>query len=177
MSRYICFASDTLFSERPNPHERLVSVNEALAMGVENIHSFLLEDGFDRDKPNVILVADREVNFDIDRGIIEDGGFDDDFSVWIADDMHEIKTKKKNIAVLDIVRYTDGRAEQIISYLKDHFEQSGAAEIELWNCWLGSEDLGRLVRKEIGLSELSIDIIFELINHDPLSDLCITVSK
>ena len=177
MSRYICFASDTPFSERPNPHEKLVSVNEALAMGVENIHSFLLEDGFDRDKPNVILVADREVNFDIDRGIIEDGGFDDDFSVWIADDMHEIKTEKKNIAVLDIVRYTDGRAEQIILYLKDHFDQSGEAKIELWNCWIGSEDLGRLVREKISIAELSKDTIFELINHDPLSDLCITVSK
>ncbi len=44
-----------------NPHDKILSVNEALALGVQDIPDILLAPDFDRDKPEVILYSDREV--------------------------------------------------------------------------------------------------------------------
>ena len=38
-----------------SPHLKTLSVNEALAIGMEDIPEQFLEPGFDRDKPDVLL--------------------------------------------------------------------------------------------------------------------------
>lgn len=133
MSSVIYIASDFPLTERPNPHEKMVSVNEALALGIK-VHDFLLEDGFDRDKPGVILVSDREVCIDADSGIIEDGDFDDDFSVWLAEKSCGMRTNKEYCAFLEMIKFTIGRAEQFIGYLKEQLKNT--SEIEIWHAWL-----------------------------------------
>ena len=49
MSAIIYIASDYPLKEVPNPHLKTLSVNEALAIGMENIPEQFLEHGFDRD--------------------------------------------------------------------------------------------------------------------------------
>ncbi|MBR4035482.1 MAG: hypothetical protein IKJ05_01970, partial [Oscillospiraceae bacterium] len=139
MSRFIYIASDYPLSPLPNPHEKMMSVNEAISAGVTNIPDILLSDNFDRDKPGVIMVSDRTVNIDIDTGVIEDGNFDDDFNIWIADDSLVLKSNKKNFAVLEWHRLTEGRAENIIKYISEALDNTD--EVELWHIWLGADDL------------------------------------
>lgn len=56
MSSVLFIASNSPLMERPNPHDKMLSVNEALALGIKDIPDFMLEEGFDRNKPNVLLV-------------------------------------------------------------------------------------------------------------------------
>ena len=85
MSCLLYLASDKALPERPNPHERMLSVREAITAGVKDIPDFLLTGEVDLDKPGVILVSDREVRFDAENGTITDGDFDDDAETDDAD--------------------------------------------------------------------------------------------
>ena len=62
MSLYYFFASDTKLLEQRNPYIKLLSVNEAIAHGIE-VHTELFEDHFDYDKPEVILYVENEEQF------------------------------------------------------------------------------------------------------------------
>ena len=95
MSYLTYFASDYSLPIVKNPHDKLLSVNEALALGVEDIPDILLAPSFDRDKPEVILYSDREVVIDIDRNEIRDGAFDDDFALLQAEGMDDVYSEKK----------------------------------------------------------------------------------
>lgn len=90
MSYLTYFASDYPLPIVKNPHDKLLSVNEALALGVEDIPDILLAPDFDRDKPEVILYSDREIVIDIDRNEIRDGAFDDDFALLKAEGMDDV---------------------------------------------------------------------------------------
>lgn len=57
MSVFTYIASHYPFKEVENPHVKLLSVNQAVKMGIK-VRDFLLEPSFDRDKPNVILWVD-----------------------------------------------------------------------------------------------------------------------
>ncbi len=72
------------------------------------------------------------IHIDIDNGIIDDGGVDDNFYLTSFRDVGDYTDKKYGV-VLDW-NYTDGRAEQILQYMKDALEQ--AESIELWHVWL-----------------------------------------
>ena len=48
MSRLTYIASDFPLEEMENPHIKLLSVNQALEMGIK-VHEFLLEPSYDRD--------------------------------------------------------------------------------------------------------------------------------
>ena len=110
-----------------NPHERMVSVNEAIALGKTNIHDCLLAPDFDRDKPGVMLVSDREVVFNIDTGEIDDGALDDDFALLSAEGCDSIYTEKEYAVYLEWNYYTEGRAQRIIDYIKQM-----NADVEAW---------------------------------------------
>lgn len=85
MSSLLFFASDFPLEEIRNPHYKFLSVNEALAIGME-VSVFLLAPDFDRDKPDVILWTDTNDNvITIDpvtnEVTLTDDGFDDDFAL------------------------------------------------------------------------------------------------
>lgn len=162
MSHVMYIASDSPLDERPNPHDRMVSVNEALNLGVK-VRDFMLEDGFNKERP-VILVSDREVNINVDSGKIDDGGFDDDFGIFPIQKTVEMKTDRKYCAEFEILRYTTGRAEQFIEYLKKQLARS--EEIELWNAWLG-EPYDQITEKTaINADDLTDEFIAEYMNKD-----------
>lgn len=61
MSELNYFASDSPLEEKPNPYVKLLSVNQALEMGIEvDLH---LQDNFDQDKPDVVLFCSDETKF------------------------------------------------------------------------------------------------------------------
>lgn len=55
MSQILYLASNCPLAEIKNPHYKMLSVNEALAIGMENIPEFMLEPEFDRNQPSVLL--------------------------------------------------------------------------------------------------------------------------
>lgn len=168
MSLCTYFASDWALASRPNPHDRLLSVNEALAAGVTDIPEFLLASDFDRDQPGVLLVSDREVVVDVDRGEIRDGSLDDDFSIRESSSCMDMFTDKKYTANLEWSYYTEGRAKQVIAYIRCHLEQ--ADEMELWHIWMGI-DVRPLIRsRSIALRDLKPDDIRELVERKVWSE-------
>ena len=121
-----------------NPHERMVSVNEAIALGKTNIHDCLLSPDFDRNKPGVMLVSDREVVFNIDTGEIDDGALDDDFALLSAEGCDSIYTEKEYAVYLEWNYYTEGRAQRIIDYIKQILRHTD--EVEIWRIWMGTHE-------------------------------------
>lgn len=173
MSRIICFASDLPFKHRPNPHEKIMSVNQAIAGGVCNIPDFMLSEYFDKNKPGVIMIADREVNFNID---ITDG----DFAIIASDNIYVLRSDKKYFAVLEYHKLTQGRILPIIGYIKEHLKLTD--EIEPWHIWLGAEDeYHSLKAKRAPISQLTAEYIFRLENRnlhsEILTDYCLTITK
>lgn len=78
MSCILYIASNNPLPLRENPHEKLLSVREALVLGITDLPDYLLAEDFDKDKPDVVLYADRDVVIHED-GTVEDGNFSDDF--------------------------------------------------------------------------------------------------
>ena len=80
MSSTICFASDSPLKERPDPHCKTMSVNEAPAIGLAHLPAFMPEGGSDRDKPDILLWSGTELLSDTDK-TVDDGNPDDDFAI------------------------------------------------------------------------------------------------
>ena len=80
MSSMIYISSDYPIPERQNPHERSLSIKEALEMGME-VQDSLLKSGIDRNWKCAIQWSDRSICFDIDNGTVEDGDLNDDYAI------------------------------------------------------------------------------------------------
>ncbi len=176
MSRIIYLASDTPLEEYKNPHDKLLSVNEAHAMGIRDIHEFLLADDFDRDRPGVLMVSDREVNINIDTGEITDGEYDDDFSVFPMDIWEEMTTEKKYCGIFEWPRYLPQRGEKFMEYILSHMKNS--SETELRNEWLGSGGEYKTKERIIYSDELTGNIIKEFFSEDTDEyNICYTIKR
>lgn len=136
-----------------NPHERMVSVNEAIALGKTNIHDCLLSPDFDRNKPGVMLVSDREVVFNIDTGEIDDGALDDDFALLSAEGCDSIYTEKEYAVYLEWNYYTEGRAQRIIDYIKQILRHTD--EVEIWRIWMGTHERPLIRTTTIPISQFT----------------------
>ena len=136
MSYLTYLASDYPLEEVKNPHARLLSVNEALALGVKDIPEELLAPGFDRDKPEVILCADRRVDMDL-LGRVTDGDYDDDFCLTPFEEGEDVYTQKAYKVALGWHRFTRGRAEKLIEYIRENLRHTD--EGELWRIWMGTD--------------------------------------
>lgn len=72
------------------------------------------------------------LHINIDTGIVEDGGADDNFFLL---PFHEVRTyTDREYAVCLEWHYTPGRAEQIIRYIKNALQHTDA--VEFWHVWL-----------------------------------------
>lgn len=167
MSSVFYMASDRPLKERPNPNCKTLSVNEALAMGMD-VPGFLLEPGFDRDKPDVLLWSD-----DLDT----QGKLDDDFAIYALDpSMDDIYTEKKYRAALQW-DYTEGRAKKVIQYIREHLEHTD--ELELWHVWVGLDAFPKIRKCPISLDELISDDLKELseleVWKEPVTHYCFVI--
>ena len=106
------------------------------------------------------------VLIDIDKGIIEDGGTDDNFCLFTFPDVHDYTDKKYGVTLEWY--YTDGRAEQILKYIREALKDTES--IELWHVWLMDyyeyEDSPVIHKRKLTIGEITIKDIYELDNAD-----------
>lgn len=165
MSFLTYLASNAPFDEVSNPHYQQLSVNEALAKGMEDIPEFMLMPGFDRDMPGMILWSDVEIVIDTDTGAMTDGDYDDDFAIWEIDrSMESVHTEKKYCASIEWGRCTAGRAARVIEYIRAQLKKS--EEIELWHIWMNDGYLARRESKTIPIDALRSEDIVTLVESD-----------
>jgi len=151
MSALFYMASEYPLDEVFNPYYKTLSVNEALTIGMEGIPEQLLEPGFDRDKPDVLLWSD---------ALVTESELDDDFSIWPLDSSTEdIYTEKKYRACLEW-EYTSGRAEKIIQYIREHLTHT--SELEIWHIWMGDGVYPKIRKCTIALDDFTADDLKEL---------------
>lgn len=180
MSSLLYIASDHLLPAIHNPHEKNLSVNEALAMGLE-VPEHLLVPGIDRDWKGAVHWSDRQIHFDLEHGTVEDGGFDDDFSILSLPQglsTEDIYTKKKYHAVIECI-WTEGRTNAVVAYLRTHLEI--ADEVELWRIYVGSAERPKILHYEARIDSFTPEDLIEIsglpiYEKEPIHH-CITIAK
>ncbi len=107
---------------------------------------------------------DYPVKIDIDKGTIDDGGADDNYFLISFDSIKNYTDKDYGVYLE--WDYTDGRAKQIIEYIRTALQKS--VNIEFWKVWLMDyyeyEDRPYIHRKTISISELTTEHIKEINN-------------
>jgi hypothetical protein len=161
MSKLIYIASNSELKRFVNPHYKTLSVNQALEMGME-VQDELLADGFDRNKPDVLLWSDKSIVIDTEAGTHDDGDFDDDFSIFpinkVGDYALCMMTDKTFASELEWWRITEGRTKLLTDYIRRHLAHTD--EVELWYIWLSndfSKEEADIRRREVSIDELSVD--------------------
>lgn len=168
MSAIIYIASDYPLKEVPNPHLKTLSVNEALAIGMEDISGQFLEPGFDRNKPDVLLWSDI---IDTQRQL------DDDFAIWPLDSSTEDIYTEKPYQVYLEWDYTKDRAEKVIQYIREHLQHT--PEVEIWHVWVGDGVRPKIRNCTIALDEFTADDLKELsdleVCQEPIPHYCFKI--
>ena len=102
------------------------------------------------------------VHINLDKGIIDDGGADDNFFLLSFSDIGDYADKKYGVCLE--WNYTDGRAEQILEYIKENLKKT--EEVELWHVWLMDyyeyEDSPVIHKRTISIEEMTIRDIEEI---------------
>ncbi len=83
--------------------------------------------------PKIRPPKEYPVHINVDCGTIDDGGADDNYFLLPFDDVGTYSEKKYGVC-LEWTQYTEGRARQIIDYIKNAVQKSNS--VELWNVWL-----------------------------------------
>ena len=100
----------------------------------------------------------------MENGIVtvEDGGADDNYFLKVFQDV-SCYTDKKHGVHLEW-HYTDGRAKQLITYIKTALQHTDV--VELWHIWLGDyyefEDSPVIHRQTISADELTAEDIKDI---------------
>ncbi len=104
---------------------------------------------------------DYPLEINIDNGTIYDGGADDNYFLSFFESVKDYTNK--NYGVYLEWNYTDGRAKQIIEYIKNALQKSD--RIEFWHVWLDYyefENRPFVQRKSITINELTTEYIKEI---------------
>lgn len=72
------------------------------------------------------------IEINIDNGTINDGGADDNYFLLPFNNVANYTDKKYGVYLE--WNYTDGRAEQILKYIKEALKETDS--VELWHVWL-----------------------------------------
>lgn len=105
---------------------------------------------------------DREIciEFDTETGEVFDGDFEDDFSLYPAECLSDVRTEKKYAVYLEWSYYTEGRAKNIIEYIKENLTHTD--EVELWHIWSGAGEIFNVHTKNVPIASLCPEMIREL---------------
>lgn len=153
MSRFIFIASDAPLTEVKNELIRYYSINDLIENNLE-VPGLLI--GSDVD-PNakVILQVDSESDFDEITIVCE---------IDIQHSYGAYYTSKPYIAELDW-RYNDVRAQKLIQYIQDEFNENRLSDIELWYIWK-DEIIDEVAIEEVDLGALGIDHLKRMFDRD-----------
>lgn len=98
--------------------------------------------------------------------MIYDGGADDNYFLHSFKDVLDYTDKKYGVWIE--WNYTEGRAEQILDYVRAALENTEL--IELWHVWLMDyyeyEDSPVIHKRTISIGEMTIHDIYEMDNAD-----------
>ncbi len=157
------FASDTVLEERKNPYIEKLSVNQALEKGID-VKLDWFADGFDRDKPEVILYCAEEDKLEYPN--IYDFSKDEYYD--------DIGTEKQFCTELQWV-CSDENIKVVLDYIQSQMEI--AEELEIWSVWLGNDAIKERTEKQIcKISELSLEKL-KSFYESKVDYKCIVVSK
>ena len=124
----------------------------------------------------------------IDDGTIYDGDADDNYFLFFFKDV-DLYTEREYGVYLEW-DYTEGRARQIIEYIKKALEESES--VEFWSVWLMDyyeyEDRPYIHRTEISIDELTVEDIKKIndaeiwnksdkMNPERPSYYCLTITR
>ena len=161
----VCLASDAPLEPMPNPHLKLYSVNEALALGLRVPPVLLISKTVDRDKPGAVLWSDLSVETDAETG--ESGLPEDCWDIWPLKHVPRAQSEKHYFASVEWPRCTPGRAAVLIDYVRRLLEQT--EEVELWNLWDGDDaEFVRVRRRTVSIGALTAEDILTLCSADPV---------
>lgn len=116
------------------------------------------------DCPLKEVVPEKEypLHINIDEGSIDDGGADDNYFLYTFPDVSSYTDKKYGVCLE--WHYTEGRAKQILEYIKAALDHSEV--VELWHVWLMDYyeyDERPIIRKQkLSFEELTVSEIQEL---------------
>ena len=109
-------------------------------------------------------LQDYPLHINIDNGTVYDGDADDNYFLSFFSDVADYTDKKYAVSIE--WRYTDGRAKQIIEYIRTALQKSDS--LEFWHVWLMDyyefEDRPFIHRKTISIDELTTEHIKEIDN-------------
>ena len=112
--------------------------------------------------PEAASAQEYSMEINIDTGIIYDGRMDDNYYLFPFSDVSDYTNKKYGVYLE--WNYTDGRAEQILKYIREALEKTEV--IELWHIWLGNfyeyEDSPVIHKRTLRIDEMTVRDIFEL---------------
>lgn len=185
MSKLIYIAGNYPLKEVKDPHIKTMSVNEALAAGVEVWEMLLQDESLDRDEPDVILWMDEaaaqedgfpeSVSQDCTTGLTgteryegnNDSILDDHFSISPFEKFEDIFTEKAYCASLGW-KYTKGRAARVAAYIREYLQHTDEAEI--WNIWMGgSYPPPKIKTIRISAEELTPELLEQIDRVDTYS--------
>lgn len=113
--------------------------------------------------PEVRPSQDYPHHFNVDTGVIYDSGADDDYSLLPFHQVDIYCTKKYGVELL-LDRYTEGRAKQIIDYIKAALLHTDS--VELWDVYLTQywefDDRPYIHKRTVRIDELTVNDIKEI---------------
>lgn len=102
---------------------------------------------------------DYPLHIDLDRGVIEDGGADDNFYLQPFPDPLHYTAKRYGVS-LEWPQYTPGRARRVMDYIREVLTRTD--RVELWTVWLSDYDPPVIRRAVVPVDELTPEDIREL---------------
>ena len=97
------------------------------------------------------------LHVDLEGNTVHEGRADDNFSLLLFDDV-SVYCEKKYGVYLELPAYTNGRAKQILDYIRSVLRQTESAE--LWNVWLLGcweyDDRPYIHRKTVPIDDLTV---------------------
>ena len=107
---------------------------------------------------------DYPLEINLDKGTIYDVGADDNYFLTAFANIQEYSKKKYGVSLE--WNYTDGRAKQIIEYIRSALSKTDS--VEVWLVWLMDyyefEDRPFIHKKTVSIAELNIEHIKEIDN-------------
>ena len=111
--------------------------------------------------PRVAPSQEYPLVINIDEGTIYDGGADDNFFLHTFEEVQSYTDKKYGVWLE--WHYTDGRAEQIVKYMKEILQYTDS--IELWHVWLMDyfeyDERPVIHKRAVTIAEITVDDIKE----------------
>ena len=161
MSVCTFIAADVALDEIRNPHYKTMSVNEALAKGMD-INKDLLLSEIDKDAPDVILWSDTTLM--LENGKVFDGDLHDNFALLSMKDTLHYCEKPYGVYI-EWHYYTEERAKRIIKFIEDVLHKTDC--VEIWNVWLSDYDPPKIRMIPVSIKDLQPSHIKQITESNP----------